>query len=84
MIFYLLGQIWPILQEPCETLLESRQLLYDLVFQYQAGIERDEPHHRANTHSHALILQPKGGGGGGGEGGRGGEKGVRVGGGGGK
>ena len=48
----------PVLEKPVEPLLEVWELLNDLILQSEAGKERDETHHRTNTHRHAVAWKP--------------------------
>ena len=58
-LIYLLSKVRSVFKEPGEPLLESWQLLDNLVFQNQAGIQGDQAHHRPHPHGTALTLQPE-------------------------
>ena len=41
----LFSEVGSVVQEPLEPFAEAREFLDDLILQYEAGVEWDEPHH---------------------------------------
>src|SRR5258706_6185704 len=53
---YEVGQVGPVFQEPFKTFVESGHRLKDLFIKDLDGKQRNEPDHRTDFHTDALVI----------------------------